>query len=71
MAEIACAHPSCRCTLSSSSPDPYCCDYCAQHQKHKHHCECGHEACGGVAGIATPEPARVEPELDPSLGRKA
>jgi len=69
--EIACAHVDCRCTLSSTSPDPYCCEFCAQRAAEKGRCACGHDACGGMPGVDVEKPARIEPEMDPSLGRKA
>ncbi|HLJ83062.1 MAG TPA: hypothetical protein VKT51_02650 [Candidatus Eremiobacteraceae bacterium] len=46
----ACGHPSCGCTISDTSPDPFCCDLCREHVNRRGRCDCGHEACGGAPG---------------------
>ena len=71
MSEITCSHPACRCTISSTSPDKVCCDYCAEHVADTGRCGCDHDACGGVPRVDLDPRELIKPELDPTLGRKA
>jgi hypothetical protein len=59
MTEIKCAHESCRCSISSHSPEPYCCEECERDEvrnAHEQRCDCGHAACDGVPGTVEEEP---------------
>ena len=69
---VACAHAACRCTISNTSPQPYCCDYCGDHVSDKGRCGCDHDACGGVPKTdVEPRDLVAGSLLDPALGRKA
>ena len=67
---ISCAHPSCRCTIANTSPDPYCCEYCMQSAADTKHCECDHDACGGIPQPDFDPRDRIERDVDPRLERK-
>ncbi len=63
MDNVSCAHEACLCTISTASPEPFCCDRCRERSGKGGRCDCGHAACGGIEGKAADEaPSALNPE---------
>lgn len=71
MTEISCGRPTCKCTLASASPEPFCCTRCAEQVKEAGRCDCGHIACGGLPATDEGTPIREKLVTEPALNRTA